>query len=215
MKRTRIEILGNIVLTIGLVAAVGLACLYLTNDETAQSGIVTYSSRRVVAPSRTAGSSDHSWVVPHIAQSDFRAQPVRRAPQTAASAASTTSSRSIVGTGLRSGASVGGGTVSGATATTHRSTVVSGGTAAHVSSSVVVGSGSSQPARSVAQVSEPFADDNLERPNARPRPKVDGDTGKDEQFPETPLPIGGALVPLLLCASAYFVHLKRKKGYRL
>ncbi len=215
MKRIRREILGNIALTVGLV---GVVCLGLTTfgkTEMGQSNIVTYRTSRAPAATQPLGG-DRSWLVPNIAQSDFHASSARRSARTAIATApaATATGQSIVSTGLQGGTSVGGGSVGGgssassSSATTHRSAVASGSSVARTSGSIA-SSGSSRSSRTVT-VSEPFADDNSDRPSARPRPKVGGDTSVGDPAPEYPEPIGSALVPLLLCAGAYVFWQRRK-----
>lgn len=209
MKRIRREILGNIALTVGLVGVVCFGLATFGKTEMGQSDIVTYRTSRAPAATQPLGG-DRSWLVPNIAQSDFHASSARRSVRTAIATTptATATGQSIVSTGLQGGTSVGGSTASGSTATTHRSAAVASSSVAQSSGSVA-SSGSSRSSRTVT-VSEPFADE-VTRPSARPRPKVGGDDGKDEPFPEDKPPVGSALVPLLLCASAYVVWLRRRK----
>ncbi len=209
MKRIRREIFGNIALTVGLVGVVCFVLAAFGKTEMSQSGIVTYRTSHAPAATQSLGG-DRSWLVPNIAQSDFHASSTRRSVRTATTPAAT--GQSIVGTGLQGGTSVSSGATSGGIATTHRSAATTGSSVARASGSVSGCASSSVASQSVRTVivSEPFADE-LERPSARPRPKVGGDGGKDEPFPEEQPPLGGALVPLLLCASAYVVWLHRKK----
>lgn len=207
MKRIRREILGNIALTVGLVGVVCFGLATFGKTEMGQSDIVTYRTSRAPAATQPLGG-DRSWLVPNIAQSDFHASSARRSVRTAIATTPAATGQSIVSTGLQGGTSVGGSTASGGTATTHRSAAVASSSVAQSSGSVA-SSGSSRSSRTVT-VSEPFADE-VTRPSARPRPKVGGDTGKDEPFPEDKPPVGSALVPLLLCASAYVVWLRRRK----
>lgn len=215
MKRIRREILGNIALTVGLVGVVCFGLATFGKTEMGQSNIVTYRTSRAPAATQPLGG-DRSWLVPNIAQSDFHASSARRSVRTAIATApaATATGQSIVSTGLQGGTSVGGSSsasssASSSSATTHRSVVASGSSVAHTSGSIA-SSGSSRSSHTVT-VSEPFADDNSGRPSARPRPKVGPDGGKDEQFPEDQPPIGSALVPLLLCAGAYVVWLRRRR----
>ena len=207
MKRIRREILGNIALTVGLVGVVCFGLATFGKTEMGQSDIVTYRTSRAPAATQPLGG-DRSWLVPNIAQSDFHASSARRSVRTAIATTPAATGQSIVSTGLQGGTSVGGSSASGSTTTTHRSAAVASSSVAQSSASVA-SSGSSRSSRTVV-VSEPFADE-VTRPSARPRPKVGGDTGKDEPFPEPQPPVGSALVPLLLCASAYVVWLRRKK----
>lgn len=207
MKRIRREILGNIALTVGLVGVVCFGLATFGKTEMGQSDIVTYRTSRAPAATQPLGG-DRSWLVPNIAQSDFHASSARRSVRTAIATAPAATGQSIVSTGLQGGTSVGGSSASGGTATTHRSAAVASSSVAQSSGSVA-SSGSSRSSRTVT-VSEPFADE-VTRPSARPRPKQDLSGGSGEPFPEEQPPIGSALVPLLLCASAYVVWLRRKK----
>ncbi len=211
MKRICREILGNIALTVGLVGVVCFGLATFGKTEMGQSNIVTYRTSRAPAATQPLGG-DRSWLVPNIAQSDFHASSARRSVRTATATApaTTATGQSIVSTGLQGGTSIGGSTASGGTATTHRSAAVASSSVAQSSTSVA-SSGSSRSLRTVT-VSEPFADE-VTRPSARPRPKTDLSGGSNEPFPEDKPPIGSALVPLLLCASAYVVWLRRRKKF--
>lgn len=203
MKRTNKQILGNVILTVVLVGAVcfGLACV--KDTETASSGIVTYRTGRVPASSQSVG--DRSWLVPNIAQSNFHASSTSRGSAQPAATATASGGHSLISTGLSQGSSAGGGLGNGASYGQRGAS--SGSATAQVSGGTSFGSIPRQSMAGSTSVSEPFSNPS-QRPDARPRPKVDPDGGKDEPFYE---PIGGALVPLLLCAAGYTLYVRRRK----
>ena len=214
MKRFNSEILGNIALTVGLVAVAcfGLVAtqwvdLRLDDDNRAPSHKTTQA---VVSRGATRGGMGSSWVVPSIARPEYRgvshtsgvrpSQSVGQGSSVSLIASSTNHRHSPVvsSVGVSGGSSVGG---------VHRSSGSSSVASSSSFGSIPVASMTRRSA--TMTMTAPFATEDM--PSGTIHTKVSGEGGKDEPAPEIPVPVGDAVWPLLLCGVAYAFFLFHKK----